>query len=225
MTTNRKVVFNNGYIYHIFNRGIDRRNVFTEFREYSRALDLIKYYRYQDTPVSYSKLLQQPREMRSDVLRELARNETHVNILTYCLMPNHFHLMLQQNADKGVPTFVSNFTNAYTKYFNTKHERNGPMFEGVFKAVFVESDEQLIHLSRYIHLNPVVASIINETDIERYKWSSFSNYVSPVVNDERIVDSDLVLSVVGSKQTYRKFVMDHVDYAKKLHMIKHLTFE
>lgn len=224
MASNRKIVFSNGYVYHVFNRGIDRRDIFTEFREYKRALELIKYYKYQYTPVSYSKLLQQPKEIRGDVLKKLKKNNTYVDILAYCLMPNHFHFMLQQNTDKGVPIFISNFSNAYTKYFNTKHERNGPLLEGVFKAVFVETDEQLIHLSRYIHLNPVVSSIIGEVDIHKYKWSSFPEYISLLDND-RVANDDLVLRIVGSKEKYREFVVDHVDYARRLRLIKHLVIE
>src|SRR3989338_1886862 len=131
MATNRRLVFSNGYIYHIFNRGIDRRSVFTGFREYLRAQELIEFYKHLETPVRYSKFLQLSKSLRDDVLREINKSETQVDILAYCLMPNHFHFMLQQKVDKGVSTFIANFTNAYTRYFNTKHERIGPMFEGL----------------------------------------------------------------------------------------------
>ena len=224
MATNRRLVFSNGYIYHIFNRGIDRRNVFTGFREYLRAQELIQFYKHLETPVRYSKFLQLPKSLRDDVLREINKSEIQVDILAYCLMPNHFHFMLQQKVDKGISTFISNFTNAYTRYFNTKHERVGPMFEGIFKAVLVESDEQLIHLSRYIHLNPVVSSIIDESDINDYKWSSYPEYIS-LLKDNIISNKDLVMSMFESEKHYEKFVLDHIEYGKKLELIKHLTLE
>lgn len=224
MVTNRKIVFSNGYIYHVFNRGIDRRSVFTGFREFSRAQELIKYYLCKDTPVSYSKFLQQPKEIREQVIQQMKRDEKLVNVLAYCLMPNHFHFMLQQNSDRGIPKFISNFTNAYTRYFNTKHGRTGPMFEGIFKAVLVESDEQLIHLSRYVHLNPVVSSIINEDQLSNYKWSSYHQYISKS-DDDGYINTSLVLSMFKSKDKYKEFVLDQVKYGKKLEAIKHLTLE
>ncbi|OGH18769.1 MAG: hypothetical protein A2868_03285 [Candidatus Levybacteria bacterium RIFCSPHIGHO2_01_FULL_40_15b] len=223
MATNRKIVFSNSYVYHVFNRGIDRRNIFTDLREYSRAQELRKYYFCKEPPVSYSKFLQQQKEIREEVAQQMKRDEKLVNILAYCLMPNHFHFMLQQNSDRGIPIFVSNFTNAYTRYFNTKHERTGPMFEGIFKAVLVESDEQLVHLSRYIHLNPVVSSIINEDQLINYQWSSYQHYVSDAIDDS--VNSNLVLSMFKSKHIYKGFVLDHVEYGKKLEAIKHLVLE
>ena len=217
-------MFSNGYIYHIFNRGIDRRSVFTGFREYLRAQELIEFYKHLETPVRYSKFLQLSKSLRDDVLREINKSETQVDILAYCLMPNHFHFMLQQKVDKGVSTFIANFTHAYTRYFNTKHERIGPMFEGIFKAVLVESDEQLIHLSRYIHLNPVVSSIINESDLNNYKWSSYHEYIAPSKNST-VSKRDLVMSMFESAKHYEKFVLDQIEYGKKLEIIKHLTLE
>ena len=224
MATGRRLVFSNNYIYHIFNRGIDRRNIFTDLREYLRAQELMRFYKHSETPIRYSKFLQLPKSLRGDVLRELNKSETHIDILAYCLMPNHFHFMLQQKMDKGIPTFVSNFTNAYTRYFNTKHERIGPILEGIFKAVLVETDEQLIHLSRYIHLNPVVSSIINESDINNYKWSSYPEYISPSKGTV-ISNKDLVMSMFESAKHYEKFVLDHIEYGKKLESIKHLILD
>ncbi|MBI4092056.1 MAG: transposase [Candidatus Levybacteria bacterium] len=224
MATNRRLVFSNGYIYHVFNRGIDRRTIFTGIREYSRAQELIQFYKHSETPIRYSKFLQLPNSLKEDVSRELNKNESQVDILAYCLMPNHFHFMLQQKIDRGIPIFVSNFTNAYTRYFNTKHERIGPIFEGIFKAVLVESDEQFIHLSRYIHLNPVVSSVINESDLNKYKWSSYPEYIS-ILKGNAISNRDLVMSMFESTKHYEKFVLDHVEYGKKLELIKHLTLE
>ena len=224
MATNRNLVFSNGYVYHVFNRGLDRRTVFTGIREFLRAKELIQFYRHKNTPMSYSKYLQQPSELRSKILKRIDNEDLQVNILAYCLMPNHFHFMLQQSVEKGIPIFVSNFTNAFTKYFNKKNKRSGPLFEGVFKAVLVESDEQLIHLSRYIHLNPVVSSVIKEQDLSHYKWSSYREYIS-TQNEEHFVEKELVLSMFKSKLEYQKFVLDDVGYAKKLNIIKHLLIE
>ena len=92
-------------------------------------------------------------------------------------MGNHFHFLIKQASDNGISKFMANFTNSYTKYFNTKHQRVGPLFQGVFKAVHVDSDEQLIHLSRYIHLNPVMGFVIKAEELKDYKWFSYPNYI------------------------------------------------
>lgn len=222
MATNRNLVFANNCIYHLFNRGIDRRPVFTGLYEYKRAQELIKYYQVEEPPVSYSKFLQQPEQLRQQIVEQMRRDKKSVNILSYCLMPNHFHFMLQQNTEKGIANFISNFTNAYTRYFNTKHERKGPMFEGVFKAVLVESDEQLIHLSRYIHLNPVVSSLVSIERIKDYPWSSYASYLT---ESNGYIHTNLILSIMESSAKYEKFVLDYVEYVKKLHVVKHLLME
>lgn len=225
MATVRKIVFRNDYIYHVFNRGIERRSVFRSTREFGRAFELLKFYNHKEIPIRYSQFLQKSLEIREGLLKKLEQSEQLVEILAYCLMPNHFHLMLKQNLTSGIPVFISNFTNAYTKYFNKKYQRRGPLFEGIFKAVLVESDEQLVHLSRYIHLNPVVSSIIKETELNNYVWSSYREYLSDKKSNGGIANKELVLSLFNSVKAYENFVMDQIDYAKKLEQIKHLKLE
>jgi putative transposase len=122
-------------------------------------------------------------EKRQEYLESMRDSGRIVDIIAYSLMPNHFHLLLKQNKEKGVATYVANFVNAYTKYFNTKHERSGPLFQGVFKAVYVETDEQLVHLTRYIHLNPVASSLIAQEHLPTYQWSSYPAYLATTEND------------------------------------------
>lgn len=223
MATQRKIAFANDYIYHVFNRGIERRSVFTNRKEYDRASQLLKFYKHKDIPIRYSQLLQKPKDVRNKILEDLFKTEQIVEVLCFCLMPNHFHLMLKQKHEEGIARFISNFTNAYTKYFNTKYERVGPLFQGVFKAVIVENDEQLVHLSQYIHLNPVVSSIIESKQLETYAYSSYLDYISHSDNDT--VNKELVLSMFETVNKYKQFVVDQIDYAKKLDKIKHLTLE
>ncbi len=149
--------------------------------------------------------------------------EKLVDIICFCLMPNHFHFMLKQKLDNGISTFISNFTNSYTRYFNTKHERIGPLFEGIFKAVRIESEEQLIHTSRYIHLNPVSSFLIEPKDLENYQWSSYLEFLG--FSDENLTIKNLVLNFFPLVSDYKKFVLDHADYARQLELIKHLTLE
>ena len=116
---------------------------------------------------------------------------------------------------------MGKFANSYTKYFNTKHERVGPLMQGLFKSVWVEDDEQLIHLSRYIHINPVASFIIDEKELESYQWSSLPEYLAT----SGFCEMQTVLSQFKTVHAYRKFIHDHISYAKDLEKIKHLTFE
>lgn len=113
---------------------------------------------------------------------------------------------------------MANFSNSYTKYFNTKYQRVGPLLQGIFKAVHVESDEQLIHLSRYIHLNPVSGFIVRPEELASYQWSSYPGYLKNL--DE---GAKAVMDFFKSPKDYQKFVLDQVDYAKKLKEIDFLT--
>jgi len=225
MATNRKLVFQNGSLYHIFNRGIERRIVFQDTRELYRALELLSFYNHKDVPVRYSQFLQLSLETKDSTLKRLSESERLVDILVFCLMPNHFHFLFRQKTDNGISTFIANFTNSFTKYFNAKYKRIGPLFEGVFKAVFIESDDQLIHLSRYIHLNPVASSIINSNQLLDYKWSSYSAYLSLSKESKIVLDKETVLSFFKTSKLYEEFVLDQIDYGKKLEKIKHLILE
>lgn len=224
MATYRKVVLANNQIYHLYNRGIDHKPVFTTKWEFQRAIDVIKFYQFADLPFRFSQLLKLPSEERIKILTDISsENRKLVEIIAYCLMPNHFHLMVKQLQDGGITKFVSNFTNSYTKYFNAKHERKGHLFEGLFKAVLVTADEQLIHLSRYIHLNPVSSFIIKDEDLENYTWSSLPEYLN--LSSSSFCQKDIILNQFPSIKAYRQFILDQVKYAQELDKIKHLTIE
>lgn len=223
MPTNRKVVFANDEIYHVFNRGVEKRPTFTDKRELDRSIITLDFYRFANLPLKLSRFLNLPEVERSKLKQTLDSFEKLVEVICYCLMPNHFHFLLKQRTDVGISTFTANFTNSYTKYFNTKHERIGPLFQGLFKAVHIESDEQLIHVSRYIHLNPVSSYLIEPEELENYKWSSFPEYMG--LSNKNISNPKLVSDLFPSKEKYKQFVLDQVDYARKLEQIKHLVLE
>lgn len=224
MSSNRKLVFAIEEIYHVFNRGVEKRPTFTNKRELDRALLTLNFYRFTKLPVKLSKFIIQPENKQLKLLRKLENDyEKLVEIICFCLMPNHFHLMLKQKMEGGISIFVSNFTNSYTRYFNTKHDRIGPLFQGIFKAVRIESDEQLVHVSRYIHLNPVSSFLMKPEVLENYQWSSYPEFLG--LSDKKLVNGDIVLGLFPSKKKYEKFVLDQVDYARQLESIKHLILE
>ena len=149
----------NGY-YHLYNRGVEKRIIFQDEQDYAVFLSYLKVYllpknekelqdRFSDPNISYRE--------KDKILRLLRLNNFYgeIELLVYCLMPNHFHFLIKQNAGNGIDRFMNSLATRYTMYFNKKYKRVGSLYQDVYKAVMVESDEQLLHLSRYIHRNPV----------------------------------------------------------------------
>ncbi len=162
----------NGEYYHIYNRGVAYLPTYKRKNDYERFVLNLRYYPYNNIPFKMSRLLQLPAEDRMQIMSGLKkRNDKRISLVSYVLMPNHFHLLLRQEKDGGISSFMKHLTDSYSRYFNTKYERVGPLYQGAFKAVRVETDEQLTHLSRYIHLNPLVSFITTEKDFISYPWS------------------------------------------------------
>lgn len=219
----RKTVFANDEIYHLFNRGINHFPIFTAPKEYQRFLDLLNYYRFKDPQLSFSFFSRLPKEDKNKLLAYLKNNEKLVEIYAYCLIPNHFHLLVKQLRDGGIRKMLSHVENAYVRYFNLKHERLGPLFESMFKAVRVEDEEQLLHVSRYIHLNPNTSCLVEINKLSKYPWSSLPLYLSKTSSP--FTNTDFILSLINGLEKYQSFVFDQAQYQRELHKIKHLLFE
>ena len=142
-------------------------------------------------------------------------------------MPNHFHLLLKQLKNNGISTLVANFQNSYTRYFNLKNKRVGPLFQGAFKAVRVETDEQFLHVSRYIHLNPYSSLVVKSLEeLQRYPWSSLPEYLNPKKHKNKISFPKEILDFFDDNlHDYQKFIYNQAEYQKNLETIKHLIFD
>lgn len=201
-----------GY-YHVFNRGVEKRDLFLDEQDYH----LFLYYLYiYATPLKevlnkYPELPMRlyPKNLASDI-----------EILAFCLMPNHFHLLIKNITRDGTSKLLKQVTNAYTLYFNQKYKRVGGLVQGRFKAAPIRIENTLLHISRYIHLNPLVAGLVS--DLESYPWSSFKSYISL---EDTFAKKETVLSFFNSPNAYKDFVLDHADYAKQLEYIKHLAID
>lgn len=206
----RVTPFINGEIYHVYNRGSEKRDIFTRPRDYKRFKQTVYYYQYAGPKLRLSLFtISKLDTFKPDPAKKL------VEILCFCFMPNHFHFMVKQLKDNGISNFISQLSNSYTKFFNTKYNRVGPLLQGAFKSVHVESEEQLIHLSRYIHLNPVVSGICKMP--EDYIWSSYNEYQT----NQTICSTNLVLDLFPSKEKYAEFTKDQIDYGTTLEIAKH----
>lgn len=200
-------------VYHVFNRGVEKRDIFMDDIDYQIFL----YYLFIYVVPLEQVLIKHPHlpiRLRGKNLSE------EVEILAFCLMPNHFHLLIKQKNYDGVSRLLKQLTNAYARYFNDKYKRVGGLFQGRFRAVPIETNEQLLHTSRYIHLNPLIADITK--DLKTYQWSSYPEYITK--KDETICSKETI-SFFFPASKYKDFVMDHADYAKELESIKNLTID
>lgn len=220
----RKVQLVTEEYYHVFNRGVNKRPIFQDASNYRRCLDQMNYYRHKNTPIKFSRLITLKPELKYSVLEAVLKSPKHVEILAYCLMPNHIHLLVKQTSEGGVSKFMSKFQNSYSRYFNIRTNRTGPLLTGKFQAVRIETDEQLLHVSRYIHLNPITSSLVKTfNQLKKYKWSSFTEYYCS--SENKICNPKLILDFFNSKKHYSRFLNDQVDYQRQLNQLKHLNLE
>lgn len=172
--------FQKGSFYHVYNRGNRKQNIFISNRDYERFLK---------RALTYKKKFE-------------------ISILSYCLMPNHFHFLLKQDSDASITNFMLRLGTSYAKYFNIKYGEVGSLFQDRFKAKLIESDEYLLQLSRYIHRNPKeILPLTPGVELGDYRWSSYPIYMQKAKND--LVDSDFILNYFAQSNPsadYEKFV-------------------
>ena len=204
----RLVPLVNENYYHIFNRGVEKRTVFLTGHDYKRFLNTLIYYQIEESNVKFSS-----RSLLNIISAQNSKKQ--VEIIGYCLMPNHYHLLLKQNIDNGISTLLRKVSNSYTKYFNTKHERVGPLFQGAFKARLIENNEALLHVLRYIHLNPFVDGSDQVLDLS-YPYSSYGEYV----NKQRICNTRIAKELLVG-QDFSAFHKDQIEYAREIKSAMH----
>jgi putative transposase len=209
----RKITLATGEIYHIYNR-CSKGDIFTHKQEVKTFLAAVWYYLQITPPVKFSIYKKQPDNYR------LSLKKTLVDIYAYCLMPNHFHFILKQNTDKGIQFFMQRLSGSYSHYYNLRNNKRGMLFDSFFKAKRIENQEQLTHLSRYIHLNPVTSFLVE--DPIYYEYSSYQNYLG-LKNNQYL--SSLPVMANFTPDSYKLFVLDRKDYQRELATIKHLSFE
>lgn len=151
----RKPYLENGY-YHLYNRGVEKRNIFLDRQDYNVFLSYLNdYLTPKNTDFLYSQLndLRVSAEEKVQARKLLRMNnfEGDLTMLAYCLMPNHFHFFIKQHNPNTIDSFMNSLGTRYTMYFNKKYERVGSLYQGVYKAALVTNETQFLHLSRYIH--------------------------------------------------------------------------
>lgn len=220
----RQEPFATDYVYHIFNRGVNRSTIFHSSRDYQRLYDTLQYYRVPTQPVKLSYFLKWRTSDKVKLFQETEINPNkYVSLYCYVFMPNHFHLIIKQKQDNGISEYMRKVQNSFAKYVNTRYKRTGGLFEGPFRSIRVKTNEQLLHLSRYIHLNPYTSHVIDSMkELTTYPWSSLPQYLATGTG---FCETEPVLSSFSSPKQYKQFVYDQAEYQRELDTIRHITFE
>lgn len=196
----RKTVFVQKEYYHIYNRGVDKRNIFTEPKELLRFLKSVKEF-------NTVELLDSIAENERRTNRELnSRPKKLVNIVAYCLNQNHFHFILEPLVNEGVQKFMHRLSTGYTNYFNKKHKRSGALFQGRYKAKHISSNEYLLHLGVYVNLNNLVHKGMNKEWMTKLPFSSFDEYKG--ITKDQICKKDILLDQFKNQAEFIKFCKD-----------------
>ncbi len=165
-------IYVEGGIYHLFNRGVEKRNIFLDDQDYKIFLYYLKSFL---TPID--KQSKPPPGIRyQSTTKSGFTLYKEIQLVAFCLMPNHFHLLVKQSSKRAIVELMKRLTNAYTEYFNKKYARTGALFQGCYKGVLVEDELYFLHLSRYIHGN-ARELFKNLKDFREYSYSSYLDYL------------------------------------------------
>ncbi len=208
-----------GNIYHLYNRGVEKRKIFLNEEDYFRFVHNL--FEFNDEApaenIYYKTLSLKSYEVGLRKVKPKAKREPRkllVELMAFCLMPNHFHLMARQLKDNGISEFMRKLGGGYTNYFNLKNHRSGALMQGKYKFVLVKNEEHFIHLPYYIHLNPLDMAVPKWREgkmencreatkfLERYRWSSFLDYIGKK-NFPSVTQRDFLNDFFGGSKGYK----------------------
>ncbi len=238
----RKEKFNNGEVYHIVLRAIDDNLIFKDIDDHYRGIFSI--YEFNTAKPVVIRDRRQARSRIKKILRKINKDpcfatdsrDKIVEILAFCLMPNHFHLLVRQIKDGGITKFMAKMGTGYGGYFNKKYHRKGHVFQNNFKAVSIKSDEQLKIAWAYIHANPISLIELKWKGrgihdfkkvikfLENYKWSSYLDYLGSV-DFPSVTDREFILETMGGQRKCKEFLEDYIKHTGKIKEFPELTLE
>lgn len=206
----RKLQFGVGEYYHVYSRGVEKRNIFHSDADRMRFIKLLFLANNTNQFIF--------RDIEHLSLKDIDRGDEIIAIGAYCLMPNHFHILIKQTTENGLSVFMQKLTTGYSMYFNRKHDRVGPLFQSRFKAEHVDEDGYLKYLFAYIHLNPIKLieptwkeEGINDIDrakqfLKNYKYSSYQDYTNKIREESLILDKNEFPKYFESMINHTEFI-------------------
>lgn len=206
--------------YHIYNRGVEKRIIFEDEEDYIVFLACLKLYLNPSKPVDrrFSITLQgpSPTDTPTQVYAPCRQPNNHygqIELVAYCLMPNHFHLCIKQTDRRAIDHFMRSLATKYAMYFNKKYERVGSLFQGRYKAVLIQTEQQFTYLTKYIHRNPLKLTSYKDRPrkLPEYSFSSYPNYLG--LRQQSWIHPENILayySLTNPKNSYQSFVEESV---------------
>lgn len=203
----RALAIQENHYYHVYNRGNAKQVLFRDNADYTRFLYSILYLQ---SPVSLPQVNRRTSAFKkfgtfkvSDAdLKEIISSR-FVNLCAFCIMPNHFHLIVQSITDDGLARYMHKLSSAYANYFNKRYDNSGHVFQGSYKVKLINSDRQLIYTSAYIHKNPHDLSNWKGGE-SRYPWSSFQDYLQNRWGE--LICTDVIKNTFNSGDEYQAYV-------------------
>lgn len=208
----RKETFAPGEYYHLFNRGVDKRIIFTSPNDYHRFLKMMYVCNGHRSIVF--------RDIEDLNIYSIDRGETLVDVGAYCLMNNHFHILVREKNDGGVTTFMKKLLTGYSMYFNKKYNRSGALFQGRFQSEHAYDDRYLNYLLAYIHLNPVRTLVkegnfdLAKRKISEHQYSSYVDYLGAKRIESCILNIDSFPQYFNQALDFKSFINEWIDYEK-----------
>ena len=214
----RKVELVSGEYYHIYNRGNSKQKIFLDKEDYLRFVALL-YACNQKGNLKVNNL------NKGQSLYDLEREGLLVSVAAYCLMPNHFHLLVTQSEDNNISAFMQKLSTSYSMYFNKKYKRTGSLFEGKFKSKSATYDPYLKYLFSYIHLNPLklkysdwktrIADSANLLEIgNKYPFSSYQDYTQDIRNESMILSKEFFPQYFSDKASWENEMIEWIKYVE-----------
>lgn len=212
-----KTYVENG-VYHLYNRGVAKNDIFLDPQDFSVFCSYLKVYLLPKDTHKLSEIISSknsnPKEKDGAIkLLALKNFSEEIDLVAYALLPNHFHLLIKQKSADTIDRFMNAIGVRYSVYFNHKYHRVGPLFQGRYKAVLVDTDEQLLHLSRYIHLNPFIKLQLTTKDWQKAPWpyslpEYFKQRSTSWIKPQLVLD---YFSRTNPDNSYEKFMDEKFD--------------
>lgn len=203
----RKTEFAIGEYYHIYNRGVDKREIFSDSQDYFWFLSGLEEFNDEKITKSLGGKIREKKK------RSLApETKPLVTIIAYCLNPNHYHLILKEEKEKGITRFMHRLGTSYTNYFNQKYQRSGSLFQGPFQAVHIDSDEYLLYLSAYVNHNHFIHGCSKDKK-EIYPYSSLPDYLKQ--RKQNFIKPEIIAQEFKKPEEYLKFSQAQALYMQK----------
>ncbi|PJE64705.1 MAG: hypothetical protein COU90_00320 [Candidatus Ryanbacteria bacterium CG10_big_fil_rev_8_21_14_0_10_43_42] len=221
----KRPVPENGEIYHIYNRGVEKRVTFSKDPDYVRFIHDLFEFNDSNPAGKYSEV----------GLPNMKQRNLLVEIMAFCLMPNHYHLMVRQKEDFGITEFMRKLGTGYTNYFNQKYERVGPLFQGKYKILHVTEERHFLHLPYYIHMNPLDEDFPEWRDgniknpkeaslfLETYRWSSYLDYIGKK-NFPSVTQREFLTAFFDGEKQYKQDMFRWIS-ENGIENIEHISLE